>query len=53
VGGRAVTSRDRQGKGPPGTAQATGTGALPDRSSGGWRRKRDEDQTCNAMNKRP
>ena len=29
---------DRQGEGPPGTAQATGTGALPDRSSGGLRR---------------
>ena len=38
---------DRQGEGPPGAAQATGTGALPDRSSGGLRRtKRDEDQTC-------
>lgn len=29
---------DRQGEGPPGAAQATGTGALPDRSSGGLRR---------------
>ena len=38
---------DQQGEGPPGTAQATGTGALPDQSSGVLRRtRRDEVQTC-------
>ena len=38
---------DQQGEGPPGTAQARGTGALPDQSSGVSRRTRiDEDQTC-------
>ena len=38
---------DEQGEGTPGTAQASGTGALPDQSSGVSRRtRRDEGQTC-------
>ena len=42
---------DQQGEGPPGTAQATGTGALLDQSSGVSRRtRRDEDQTCIRIN---
>ena len=50
VGARSLLGEDQgdqQGEGPPGTPQATGTGALPDQSFGVSRRTRkDEDQTC-------